>query len=408
MTSRIIIAGAGLAGVSAAEALRAMGYGGAIKLFDDEGEWPYDRPPLSKAYPAGALEDHRCHLRPAEWYAAQGIELYRGLAVTGFDPAAHHVTTADGGRHEYDRLLLATGASARALPGLTASHPRLRYLRTIADARALRVWLRPGARAILIGGGVIGMECAATAAQAGCAVTVLEGGERIMARFFPSVMSDFLAERHRGAGVTIHTHFVVQRVVLTDSGVSVFGPGPDPIEGDFVIAGIGAAPNVTLAAAAGLRLVAGGIEVDESGRSSAPEVYAAGDCAAFPAPDGGHARWENWTHAAAHAQHVARAMVGAVSHYAAVPWVWSDQYDLNIQVTGRPDADQIVQRGDMQSGRFTLFHLVEGRVRGGTTVNNGRDKRPLAALVRAGAFVAAAALADPSVPLKALAPADVG
>ena len=408
MTHGTIIIGAGLAGISAAEALRQAGYTAPITLFDEDADWPYDRPPLSKAYLAGGLDDERCHLRPANWYARMDIALHRGMAVAEMDPTAHRVRTADGGVHCYDRLLLATGARARTLPGLPLSHPRLVSLRTMGDARALRAWLRPGVRAILIGGGVIGMECAASAAQAGCSVTVLEAGARVMARFFPPVMSDFLAHRHRRAGVAIRTGFAVERVVFADTGVSVFGSGPAPEDGDFVISGVGATPNVALAVAAGLRLIEGGIAVDEAGRTSAPDVYAVGDCAAFPGADGRHARWENWTHALAHAQHVASAMMGETASYTAVPWIWSDQYDLNIQVTGCADAEQVVLRGEMAGGRFTLFHLIGGRVVGGTTVNNGRDKRTLADLVRAARIVPPAELADPSVPLKALAAMDVG
>jgi NADPH-dependent 2,4-dienoyl-CoA reductase/sulfur reductase-like enzyme len=406
MAPGIVIVGAGLAGVSAAEALRSALYQGPITLFDDEGEWPYDRPPLSKAFLAGEAADTSIHLRPPGWYDEQRIVLRRGVGVTALDPAAQRVTAKDGAVQDYDKLLLATGASARRLPGLPERHPRLLALRSLADAQELRAALRPGSRIILIGGGVIGMECAATAVRAGCAVTVLEAGPRIMARFFPAALSTFLASRHEREGVVIRTGFMVDRVMLGDTGVRVTSSDGVCVDGDYVIAGIGAAPNIALAQSAGLRIAAGGIAVDAFGRTSAPGIYAAGDCAAFPGADGMHARWENWTHAIAHAQLAARAMIGDPVHYHAIPWVWSDQYDLNIQVTGAPDADQIVLRGDMAAGRFTLFHLRQGRIVGGTTVNNGRDKRPLRALVAAAACIPADQLADTRVPLKPPALAD--
>ncbi len=405
MTTFAII-GAGIAGVSACEALRDQGFDGEILLFNEEPELPYDRPPLSKAYAAGALAEKDIWLRPETWYEERRITHLQGAAVTSIDPAAHTIHTATGAHH-YDKLLIATGAKARCPKNLDPNHPNVILLRTAADARRLRARLTPGANIILAGGGVIGMECAATAIKAGCAVTVLEGFERIMARFLAPAVAEAISARHRAEGVVIRTHFSIASIAATGTGVTVTSASGEILSGDLVIVGMGAAPDIALAEAAGLYILAGGIAVDEVGRSSDPDIYAAGDCASFRDSKGQHIRLENWTHAVRHAQTAARSMLGEDIHYNAVPWVWSDQYNLNIQVLGEATGAKSILRGAPESQKFTAIHLSEdGVIVGATSVNHGRDKRVLEKLIAAHATVPPEKLADESIPLKSLIPAE--
>lgn len=408
MINRIVVVGGGVGAAAAVEALRNEGYEGTIIQISDEAVLPYDRPPLSKAYLSGetALTDILLH--PEGWYAANKVELKLGKAATSIDVAGKAVVLADGERIPYDRLLLANGARARLLPGLPEEiAPITHYVRTTADAERIRSQAGEGKRAVMIGGGVIGVETAATLKLLGCDVTVLEMAPRIMARFFPAELSEKLAELHRRRGVNILTNIGIESVTAVGAGdnltaVVSLKDGREFVA-DLLVVGIGVIPNAELGSAAGLKVECGGIAVDAYGQTSAPGIYAIGDVAAFPLPDGTMTRWENWTHARNQGAVAVKHMLGKeTAPYGEIPWIWSDQYDFNIQVTGSPEAEQVVLREDTAARRITAFHLKGGKVVGATTINDSRNKMAVRKLIEKGAVVEAEKLADLSVDLKKL------
>ena len=412
----IVIVGAGLAGVSAAGALRDVGFAGRVVLLGDEAEAPYDRPPLSKAVlvssefssldGAGAQQrlevPANISLRPTAWYEQHRIECLLGEPVLGIDTAAHAITTEKLGSLRYNRLLLTTGARARRLPAIeTGATPHL-YLRSLHDAVALRKHLQPGRRIVLLGGGVIGMEVAASARTLGCEVTVLELAPRIMARALPAPVSDHVANYHRSKDVNLQL------------AAEVMGPGPGNAGGlllkdgtivpaDLIVIGIGVVPNIELAAAAGITC-RDGIVVDKYGATSASDVYAAGDAVRYPdAFLGIELRGENWMHAQNHAVAVAKNALGAREPYREIPFMWSDQYDLKIQITGRFDTSQHVLRGDPAGNRFMWLHLTDNKIQGASGINLARDMRFVQRLIDSGAVVDPRQLGDPNFNLKTAA-----
>jgi 3-phenylpropionate/trans-cinnamate dioxygenase ferredoxin reductase subunit len=395
----IVIIGAGLAGDTAAGELREVGWAGRIIVVGDEPERPYDRPPLSKGVLVSEAEEEKTYFHPAEWYADKNIELKLDNPCVSIDAAGHQITLKSGEVIRYAKLLLCTGAGARRLPLLETGAVPVYYLRSLADARKLRAELVPGAKVVVIGGGVIGMEVAASSVLRGCTVTVIEGLERIMARVVSSRVSEFLSGYHgtKGAKILVGAKLAATQdekgKVLLDDGTA--------IPADLVIVGIGASPNVDLARAAGLE-VRDGILVDRRTRTSNPDIHAAGDVTQFEHGEG-YARAEHWRHAIDQATVAARVMAGAEVDYAEDPWLWSDQYELNIQVTGEGHGDTEVLRGSLDDNAFILFHLRDGHVVGATSINQGKHKRAIASLVTSRATVEPEKLADPSVDLKKLA-----
>jgi NADPH-dependent 2,4-dienoyl-CoA reductase/sulfur reductase-like enzyme len=411
----IAIVGAGLAGVTAAGTLRETGYTGRILLIGDEPESPYDRPPLSKSvlvhdeYEAlvaahqpndiALRAPENIALRSTDWYQTHHIELLLGRRATALDVAAHELTFADGSSIHFDRLLLAPGARVRRLPAIEQGAVPHLYLRTLRDAVQLRRQLRPGCRVVLLGGGVIGMEVAASAILRDCDVTVAELAPRIMARALPADISEHVAAYHRSKGVKLKL------------GAEVAGPAPAATPGlllrdgtvitaDLIVIGIGVVPDVELASAAGLRCD-NGIVVNEYCATSAPDVYAAGDAVFYPDSFFGRSmRSENWTHAQNQAAVAARNMLGSALPYQQIPYVWSDQYDLKIQITGRIDTEQQVMRGNQDANKFMLLHLHDARVVGATGVNMSRDINYAQRLIEARVVIDAAQLADPAFNLK--------
>ena len=397
----MVIVGTGLAGDSAAAELRAAGWQGRIVMIGDESERPYDRPPLSKAVLLSEGAEERAYLRLASWYGEHEIEMILGDACIAIDPQTHEVRLKSGRTMAYGKLLLATGSSARRLPSLESGAFPLYYLRSLADARLLREVLREGSRIAIVGGGVIGLEIAASAIQRGCSVTVIEGLGRVMARSLSPGMSLYLQEVHSGRGVEIRCGARLANV-QDQAGHLLFEVGSS-ISVDAVVAGIGAAPNVELAEHAGLK-VDNGIVVDRHTRTSDPDIHAAGDVARFEG-HAGYVRAEHWRHAIDQASVAARVMAGGTDAYREEPWLWSDQYDLNIQITGETGCDSEVLRGKQNENAFILFHLRDGYVVGATSVNRARHKRAIAALVAARARINLEQLADDTVDLKALATA---
>ncbi len=380
----------------AAEVLRQKAPQAAITLIGDEPYPPYDRPPLSKAFLTDGLAASQLLLKPQSFYDEQRIDLKLGAAAVAIDRAAKLVTLADGERIPYDKLLLATGCRARHLPHPFDGVP-IHYLRSLADAEAIRAALRPGVELVLIGGGFIGLEIAASAAKLGARVTVLEMAPRLMSRAVPPVVSDFVRALHAGHGVEFEFDARLAGVARGADGRLLVETGRQSYPCDLLIAGIGALPNTALAASAGLA-VEDGIRTDASGRTGDPDIFAAGDATRHDNPILGRAiRVESWQVALNQAAAVAAAMLGAGEPYAELPWLWTDQYDCNVQALGlfEPGLEPIL-RGDASTA-FTLLGLDrEGRIEAAITVNTGRDMAVLRRLVALRAKLPPERLADPA------------
>lgn len=394
----IVIVGAGIAGVSAAEALRELGHQAGITLVSDEPALPYDRPPLSKDALIGGTPP--ALLREESWFADQRIDLILGDGAVGI--ADHSLLLASGTTIPFDQLVLATGTRARRLGLCDDLGEVVHYLRTDTDAERLRPALRPGARIAVIGGGVIGLEVAASAGKLGARATVIEAGARLMGRSLSPAGSTALADHHRGRAVDLRLGTPIAAVRREDDGdVIITLADGENIRADAVVVGIGAEPNVDLALAAGLA-IEDGILVDKEGRTSRPDIFAIGDVARFPSSFHAAAiRVEQWQHAIDHARTVATAMLGGEADYAHLPWFWSDQGELALQVVGRTDGDVEVERAE-GAGRV-IFHLDGGKLVGATSFNLPRLRRPLARLI--GATIDPAVLADSATDIKALAKA---
>lgn len=398
----VVIIGAGQAGVQVALSLRQKGHEGAITLIGDEAHLPYQRPPLSKAYLKGEMGRDSLTLRPADTLAGQGIALRLGTKAIGIDRAGHLVMT-DGEPVPYDRLVLATGTRPRALTLPGADLPGLCSLRGIEDADALGAALQTARNLVIIGGGFIGLEVAATARAKGLTVTVVEAAVRVMARAVAPVVSTWFEAMHRTMGTTVLTSTGVAAIEGTARVEAVILSDGTRLPADLVLVGIGAVPNAQLALAAGLPCP-NGIEVDAQGRTADPDIFAVGDCSLHPNPyAGGPFRLESVQNAIDQAKAVAGALLGGAAPYDAVPWFWSDQGSAKLQTTGLPISPEAhVLRGDPDQGRFTVFHLKGGRIIAADSVNMPADHMAARRLVAARAAVASETLADPAIPLKSL------
>jgi NADPH-dependent 2,4-dienoyl-CoA reductase/sulfur reductase-like enzyme len=317
------------------------------------------------------------------------------------------VTLENGQRVAYDRLLLANGARARLLPCVPPElTDKVHYVRTKQDAERIRSKVQVGKRAVMIGGGIIGIETAATLRQLGCEATVLEMAQRIVERLFPPELSQVIASIHINRGVKILTGVVIESIKSSTDGVVVTLTDGRVLPADILVIGIGIVPNVELGAEAGLDTQLNGIAVNGFGQTSCPSIYAVGDVTAFKLPSGSVRRWENWTHARKLAAVAVKHMLGKQpAPYFDYPWVWSDQYGMNIQVFGDPEGhviDQVVMRGNLDSGRLTAFHLNRGRVIGGTTINDSRNKASVRKLIERGTIVPPELLVDTTLDLKKL------
>jgi 3-phenylpropionate/trans-cinnamate dioxygenase ferredoxin reductase subunit len=400
---RFVIVGAGLAGAKAAETLREAGHAGPVTLIGDEPEPPYERPPLSKQYLMGAQERAKMFVHEAAWYREHGIDLLLGTAVHAIDPKGRTVTLADGRSVGYDKLLLATGAQPRRLPVPGADLPGVHYLRRVGDCEQLKQLFQTASRVALVGGGWIGLEVAAAAREAGVEATVVEMDELPLLRVLGPEIARVFAELHREHGVDLRTGVQVS-AVLPQGGRAAGVELADGtrIEADAVIAGIGAVPDTALAEAAGLT-VENGVLVDASLRTSEPDVYAAGDIAnAFHPLLGKHVRVEHWDNARRQPAAAARAMLGEEVAYDHVPYFYTDQYDLGMEYAGYVEPggyDEVVVRGDLAGRKFVAFWLAGGRVKAGMNVNIWDVNKQIRQLVRSGAVVDKARLADPDTPL---------
>ncbi|MGW2920196.1 NAD(P)/FAD-dependent oxidoreductase [Streptomyces angustmyceticus] len=403
-----IIAGAGLAGAKAAEALRTEGFDGPVLLLGEERERPYERPPLSKGYLLGTSEKEKVYVHPPQWYAANDVDLRTGNAVTALDPAAHEVTLADGSRLGYAKLLLATGSTPRTLPVPGADLDGVHTLRRLADSDRLKDVFRSAARIVVIGGGWIGLETAAAARAAGVEVTVLESAPLPLLGVLGPEVAQIFAGLHTEHGVALRCDTQVTEITGTDGAVDgVRLADGTRIAADAVIVGVGITPNSELAAAAGLK-VDNGVVVDERLCSSHPDIHAAGDVAnAYHPLLGRHLRVEHWANALHQPATAARAMLGREAVHDRLPYFFTDQYDLGMEYTGHVEPggyDRVVFRGDTGAREFVAFWLSGGRVLAGMNVNVWDVTEPIRALVASGRAVDPERLADPGVPLAELLP----
>ena len=395
-----LIVGASLAGAKAAEELRTQGFDGRVVLIGAEPERPYERPPLTKDYLRGESEREKAYVHPDGFYAQQEIELETGVTVTGIEPGASRVTLDDGRVFGYDKLLLATGAEPRRLHIPGADLDRVCYLRSLADCDLLRAQLDAGGRVVVVGAGWIGSEFAASARQRGLEVTVIDPqplpSERIFGRdvaaFYRDVHAQHGIEFLLGEGVeAFEGHGAVARV-RTASGRLV--------ECDFAVVGIGVVPRTGLASAAGLE-VNNGIVTDANLQASAPGIFAAGDVAnAWHPFYHRRIRVEHWANALNQGPAAARAMLGDRSGYDHIPYFYSDQYDVGMEYSGHaPEWDEVVFRGDRAGGEFIAFWLRGGCVAAGMNVNVWDVNDAVQSLIRRGAPVDTARLANPEIPL---------
>ncbi len=398
----MVIVGSGKAAARAVVGLREHGWKGSITLVGEENHLPYDLPPLSKAAISSAEEPQPTLLLDESMLGSLGVERISGIAATAIDRAAKSVTLADGRRIPYAKLLVATGAKARKLniPG----GENARTLRSFEDSAALRAAFTPGRKIAIIGAGFIGLELASSASKRGCAVTVIEAQPRILMRGVPQEISEVVAARHQAADVTILTGVNIDRV--EKDGVVLVGGRK--IAADVVVAGIGAVPEVSLAQAAGLA-IDNGIACNALLQTSDPDIFAAGDCCSFPHGifDNRRLRLEAWRSAQDQGAVAAENMLGGGKAHEAIPWFWSDQFELTLQIAGVPSDGTSSVRRQVKEDAFILFHLdANGVLVGASGIGPGnsiaRDIRLAEMLIAKRAAPTPAQLADPAFQLKAL------
>jgi 3-phenylpropionate/trans-cinnamate dioxygenase ferredoxin reductase subunit len=396
----IVIVGAGHAAGQAAASLRQDKYEGDIVMFGDEPYIPYQRPPLSKHYLAGEHGLEKLYLRPAKFYQDKAVTVRTDTRITSIDRSAKTVTAADGSATRYDKLLLATGGRPRRLAIEGAELAGVHYLRTIADVDAIRAEMAPGRKVVIVGGGYIGLEVAAVCVTAGMETHVLEMEQRILQRVTTPGMSHYYHALHTGHGVNVHTD-TMATAFAGDKRVRKVLCGTHAIDADLVVVGIGIVPNVELAEQADLEC-ANGIVVDERCRTTDPDIWAAGDCTNHPNPLlVRRIRLESVPNAMEQARVAAANMTGGDKVYASVPWFWSDQYELKLQMVGfSADGDSEVVRGDKAANAFAVFYLKDGKVVAADAVNSPREFMLCKQLI--GREVDTAALADPATDLKGL------
>ena len=399
--TKVLIIGAGHAGGTAAALLRQYGHEGPIVLAGEEPAPPYQRPPLSKAWLKGEADLEALLLRPEEFYPEHGIELRLGVTATAIDAAAKTVSFADGTVESYDALILATGSTARklAIPG--ADRPDLLELRTLADAEKLKAALGPGKRLAVVGGGYVGLEAAASARALGAEAVIIERMDRVLARVASEPLSAFFTAHHRAHGVEVLTSaevtgFEADGVRLSDGRLIV---------ADAVLVGVGALANDSLARAAGLACE-NGVVVDETARTSDPAIWAIGDMTFRPVPahGGRRHRLESVPNALEQAKQAAAAITGRAAPTPEVPWFWSDQYEIKLQIAGLADgAERQVLRGDPATGSFAVFHLQGQRIACVEAVNAAAEFMAGRQMIARGTAVADDRLADPTLSMKAVA-----
>lgn len=399
----VVIVGAGQAGSEVATSLRQQGYEGRVVLIGDEAHLPYRRPPLSKTFLAGEVSAESLSIKPKAIYDKQNIECRLGIGVERLDRSAKQLHLFDGDVVAYDKLVLATGGRPRhiAVPG--ADRPNLHYVRTIDDIVRLKQGFTPGARLVIVGGGYIGLEVASVGIGKGLQVTIIETASRVLARVVAPEVSAFYEKAHRSRGVVLHAGLGVKEFVGEQQIEQVVLSDGQSLPADIVVVGVGLIANMELAETSGLA-VGNGIVVDAAARTSDPDIYAAGDCSFHENTFYGRShRLESVPNAMEQARIVAAGIVGKAMSYSAVPWFWSDQFDLKLQMIGLSEGyDQVVVRGSFDTESFIAFYIKDGVLVSAEAVNRMQDFMVARQLVGERASVDSAALGAEDVPLKSL------
>lgn len=400
-TSPIVIIGAGQAGAQAAISLRQWGYDGEIVIVGDETAPPYQRPPLSKAYLKGELERERLFFKPEDFYSEQSINLLTSVRAEKIDRFARTVTLSDGQALNYSKLILSTGSRPRALPLPGADLRNVFDLRTLVDIDEMRPHMQPGKRLLIVGAGYIGLEAAAAARSLGLEVTVLEMADRVLARVTSPVMSDFYETLHEGHGVTIKTGVRLSELRGSDAVEAGVLASGEEIPSDLALVGIGILPNEELASESGIACK-NGILVDRDARTNDPHVYAAGDCASRPLVHYGRdGRLESVHNAIEQGKLAAAHILGRKRPTEDVPWFWSDQYDIKLQIAGLSQGyDQLVTRGNPDDRSFAVFYFRQGDLIAVDAVNAGPEFIVAKKLIASTTRVAPERLGDTSVSMK--------
>lgn len=374
MKETVVIAGAGHAAGQLVVSLKQKQYDGRIVLVGDEPYLPYQRPPLSKKFLAGAMEAERLFVKPASFYDDADIELRLETEIAAIDRDGKCLRSSDGDEIRYDKLVLALGSRARQLPVEGAKLECVHYLRSIADVDGIREDFRPGRRLVVVGAGYIGLEVAAVAQQAGLDVTVIEMADRVMSRVVSPEISDFYQIEHTNQGVRFRLSTGVSAFTGKKRVKSVTTSEGEEIPADLVVIGVGILPNTELATEAGLD-IDNGIVVDDHCRTADPDVYAAGDCTSHPnAIYGRRLRLESVHNAVEQAKTAAANICGQDTSYAQVPWFWSDQYDLKLQIAGLSEGyDSVAIRGNPVERSFSCLYLKDNRLIAVNAINTPRD-----------------------------------
>jgi 3-phenylpropionate/trans-cinnamate dioxygenase ferredoxin reductase component len=400
VSETIVIVGAGHAAGQLVTTLRQQQYGGRIVLLGDEPYLPYQRPPLSKKFLAGEMPPERLYVKPAAFYEAAEVDLRLGTRVVSIDRENATACLASGDTIGWDWLVLATGSRARRLPGSDSMPEGIHYLRGIADVDAIRAGFRIARNLVIIGAGYIGLEVAAVACSAGISVTVVELADRVMSRVVSPEISAFYQQQHAEHGVVLRLSTGLAGFGGSPRVTSVLTAAGDEIPADLVVIGVGIVPDTELAARAGLA-VEDGILVDSRCRTSDERIFAVGDCTMHPsAVYGRRVRLESVQNALAQARTAATNICGGDLEYAEVPWFWSDQYDLKLQIAGLSQGySRVVLRGDTASRSFSCLYLQDGRLIAVDAVNSPRDFMQGKSLIAARAMLDPVRAADASAPL---------
>jgi len=403
----VVIVGAGHGGAQVAIMLRTQKFEGSIAIIGDEPELPYERPPLSKEYFAGEKEFERIQLRPAKYWDEREVTMLLGTRVVAVDSVAHTVTTDGGETIGYGKLVWATGGSPRMLPIPGGDLPGVQGVRTRADADAMKAASENAGQIVVIGGGYIGLEAAAVLRKAGKQVVLLEALDRVLARVAGTELSRFYEREHREHGVDLRLGVSIEAIEGGDHVTGVRLSDGEVIPADLVIVGIGIVPAVEPLLAAGAD-GGNGVLVDRHCKTSLPDIYAIGDCAAHENhfAEGATIRLESVQNANDQANVVAKGIVGDEAPYHAIPWFWSNQYDLKLQTAGLSTGhDQTVVRGDIASRSFSIVYLKAGRVIALDCVHATQDYVQGRMIITAGLRATPEQLADAGTPLKKLLPA---
>ena len=403
MSQTVLIAGAGHAAGQVVATLKQKAFGGRIVLVGDEPYLPYQRPPLSKKYLAGELPAERLYVKPPSFYADDNIDVRLDTRIDAVDRINRRVVTADGEHLGYDKLILALGSRARTMTVPGSDLEGIHYLRGISDVDGISAALAPGKSIVIVGAGYIGLEVAAVCRQLGLEVTVIEMADRVMSRVVSPQISAFFREQHLRHGVDLRLGAGLEAFAGDGRVAAAVTSDGDAIEADLVVVGVGILPNTEIAETAGLA-VDDGIVVDDRCRTDDPAIYAAGDCTSHPnGIYGRRLRLESVHNALEQAKTAALNVCGLESRYEQVPWFWSDQYDIKLQISGLSEGyDDVVLRGDPATASFACFYLQKGRLIAVDAVNSPREFMQAKSLIANHAQPDPEDLANPELQLKEL------